>query len=212
MLILILAFCAAVSAVFCIRSKYIASPPQLYLFKPLTTILILLIASFAGWSSGSTYWVLIMAGIVFSLAGDIFLMLPSDRFIAGLISFFIAHMLFIAAFSMTHPFGFTWQLAGMLFILGIGISFILLPHAGNLKIPVLSYMAVILIMNWQAWERWMDLKTVFSLMAAIGASLFVLSDFVLAFNRFKKKIIHADAIVLGTYYASIALIGLSAMQ
>jgi uncharacterized membrane protein YhhN len=212
MFIMVLFFCAAVSAVFCIRSKYIASPFQLYIFKPLTTILILCIAFFAGRPSGSTYWVLIMTGIVFSLAGDIFLMLPSDRFIAGLISFFIAHLLFIIAFSMTRSPGLTWWLAGILFILGIWISFLLLPYAGNIKIPVLLYMAVIVIMNWQAWERWMDMNTPSSLLAGIGASTFLLSDSFLAFNRFRKKINHADAIVLGTYYPAIALIALSAMQ
>jgi uncharacterized membrane protein YhhN len=48
--------------------------------------------------------------------------------------------------------------------------------------------------------------------AGIGASFFLLSDFVLAFNRFRKKATHADTIVLGTYYLAIALIALSAMQ
>ncbi len=210
MLLVVLIFCAAVSAIFCIRSKYAASPVQLYIFKPLTTILIFFIAFFAGRSSGSTYWILIMAGIVFSLGGDIFLMLPPDRFVAGLISFFIAHLFFIAAFCLNRFPGLTWWLAGIFSILGICISFLLLPHAGKIKMPVLLYMAVILVMTWQAWERWMDLKTEFSLLAGLGGSLFIFSDFVLAFNRFKKNIRHADAIVLSTYFLAIALMALSA--
>src|SRR5690606_39451064 len=37
--------------------------------------------------------------LVFSVAGDIFLVLPQNRFLAGLVSFFLAHLMYIAAFS-----------------------------------------------------------------------------------------------------------------
>jgi uncharacterized membrane protein YhhN len=205
-----LLFCAVLSAVFCIRSKYVGSMRMLYVFKPLTTLLILTVAWLAG--SGSTYADLVFAGLVFCLAGDVFLMLPSDRFLAGLSSFFIAHLFFVAAFCLNRSPGLSWSIAALLFLAGVGIWLSLSSHVGNLKVAVLAYMTVILIMTWQAWERWMDVKTTLSLMAGIGATIFTFSDLILAVNRFRKNIRHADAIVLTAYYLSIALMALSTGQ
>ncbi|WP_374712572.1 lysoplasmalogenase [Symbiobacterium terraclitae] len=71
--------------------------PLRYLFKPGTMVLIIALAATAlpdaGVSGG-----LVLAGLLFSLAGDIFLVLPKGRFLAGLVSFFAAHVLYIAAF------------------------------------------------------------------------------------------------------------------
>ena len=91
------AMAVSASAAMTIRGNYTGSRWQLYLFKPLT--MVILIASllpsaglFAAWQ-----W-LIVLGLVFSLAGDVFLMLPSDKFIAGLASFLVAHLCYIGAF------------------------------------------------------------------------------------------------------------------
>jgi len=211
MIILVLTITAAISAFFCIRSRYIESPVQLYIFKPLTTILIFFIALTAGWTFRSAYMYFILAGIILSLAGDIFLMLPSDQFISGLLSFLMAHLLFIAAFVISSGIGITWWLILMLGILSALISFILLPYAGKMKVPVLLYMFVIIIMAWQAWERWLSLQQTGALLAGIGSSLFLLSDFTLAINRFRKNFVSADLIVLSTYYLSLWFISLSVL-
>ncbi len=43
-------------------------------------------------------------GLAFSLAGDVFLMLPKERFIPGLISFLLAHIAYIIGLNTTpHP-------------------------------------------------------------------------------------------------------------
>ena len=209
MQMIVLSLLAAVSGFLCIRSKYIGSPFQLYIFKPLTTILIFFIAFLSGLSSESAYGYFIIGGIFFSLWGDIFLMLPRDRFVAGLASFLVAHVLFIAGFSATSGFILTGWLFGLVFLTGAGFSFVILPHTGKMKIAVLAYMIVISIMAWQAWERWLVLGVIDAMFAGFGASLFLLSDFALAYNKFKKAFKSADAIVLGTYYTAIWLIALS---
>ncbi len=76
-----------------IRAEYLGPQYHVYLLKPLTMVFILLIVVQAGWPDFSRYKVAILAGLVCSLAGDVFLMLPSDRFIAGLVSFLLAHLL-----------------------------------------------------------------------------------------------------------------------
>ena len=63
-----------------------------YVFKPLTLIPILGLALTAPPARPPRYRWGIVAGLLFSLAGDVLLMLPSDRFLAGLLSFLAAHV------------------------------------------------------------------------------------------------------------------------
>ena len=77
-------------------------PNFYYLFKPATTILILFVAITA---PASKYKFLIAIGMLFSLMGDIFLMLPSDQFLLGLICFLITHICYIVAFLFDSRFG-----------------------------------------------------------------------------------------------------------
>ena len=51
-----------------------------YVFKPLTMVLLLLIAIFAAKGNVSVYRLAIIAGIVFSLVSDVALMLPKKQY------------------------------------------------------------------------------------------------------------------------------------
>jgi len=154
MITAILTVLAMFSASLHIHAEYHGPRRRVYLFKPLTMIFILLIALQAGKPEALLYKYAIIAGLVCSLAGDVFLMLPSDRFIAGLASFLIAHLFYIAAFASEAGFGLSlWSLAPLV-IYGIVMLRILSPHLGEMKAPVLVYMMTILVMVWQAWERW----------------------------------------------------------
>ena len=97
MLTSILTLLAILSASIHIRAEYRGPRQHIYIFKPLTMAFILLIA-ILGQATLSFYKYMIITGLVFSLAGDVFLMLPSDRFVAGLVAFLIAHLFYIAAF------------------------------------------------------------------------------------------------------------------
>src|SRR6185503_13370199 len=94
----VLSILAFASAVLAILSAYQKRRLTHYLFKPLTVVLIMLIAFQSKHTTSPFYRQAIIAGLIFSLAGDIFLMLP-DRFIPGLVSFLFAHVFYIAAFT-----------------------------------------------------------------------------------------------------------------
>ncbi len=196
---IVLTLLAATSALLTIRAEYLGPQYCLYLFKPLTMVFILVMAVLLSRGKHTFYSYAVIAGLMFSMAGDIFLMLPSDRFIAGLISFLVAHILYILAF--VHKKGIK---VGWLFLpfiaYGILIFSILLPHLGQLKLPVLVYITVIMIMGWQASDRWVRRKHRFALMAFIGALLFIFSDSVLALNKFREQFELARALTLGTYF------------
>ncbi|HEU4558830.1 MAG TPA: lysoplasmalogenase [Longimicrobium sp.] len=204
---LLLGFALVVSAIATIVATVREAREGVYIFKPLTTLLIIALA----WHQPASippYRTLVIAGLVFSLFGDVFLMLPRDRFVAGLVSFLIAHLLYIPAFAQGGFRLTIWLLVPFIVYAAI-LPRILLPHVpAALKVPVIVYAAALLVMAWQAAERGAA-AVPGGLLAAIGGVLFVASDSALALNRFARPFRGADAPVLATYFAAQTLIALS---
>ncbi len=75
------------------------SPWQVYVFKPLTTSLILVLALIAPGPSFARYKLAVVIGVAFSLVGDVFLMLHRNLFLPGLSSFLAAHIAYLVAFT-----------------------------------------------------------------------------------------------------------------
>src|SRR6185437_6735071 len=76
----------------------LALPLLAFVFKPLTTLLVIAHA----WPRGRTTpavrrWVLV--GLALSLAGDVALLWPKQGFLPGLIAFLFAHLAYLAAFT-----------------------------------------------------------------------------------------------------------------
>jgi uncharacterized membrane protein YhhN len=176
--------------------------------KPLTTLLIL-------WTVWRTEPVVspryarrMAAGMVASLAGDIFLMLPQDAFVPGLVSFLLAHLCFIFALLddsrfAEHPLGMLACVAyGALNLWALWPS---LPDA--LHVPVVIYVLVLASMGGQAVVRARqhaaDALAGSAQWSMAGALLFMLSDTLLAWDRFRFVIPLSGLWVLATYYAAL---------
>ena len=205
----VLSLLVLASALLNIRAEYKGPRRQVYVFKPLTVVLVILIALQTKHTTAMHYRQLIVAGLLFSLAGDVFLMLPRERFVAGLVCFLFAHLCYIAAFTTDGARVFSVWGAVILVLYGALMLRVLWPHLGKLKAPVSVYVAAILLMAWQALNRWMATGDAGSALALAGALLFVASDSALAWNRFRGEFKSAQAVVLITYFAAQWLIALS---
>jgi uncharacterized membrane protein YhhN len=205
----LLSLLVLVSAVLTIQAEYTGPVLQVYLCKPLTVLFIIALALLIRTPVSERYRRLILGGLFFSLAGDIFLMLPADRFIAGLVSFLVAHLFYILAFRIGRPFSLHLYLVLPLMVFGGLIYWVLFPNLGVLKFPVLAYVLVIMVMGWQALERWVTARNMAALMAVFGALLFILSDTILAMDRFRESFVLARALTLGTYFPAQWLLALS---
>lgn len=198
---------ALASAIACITAYETGRDSVARIFKPLTMVFVLAVAVQPSLSTPPAYRALVVAGLVFSLAGDVFLMLPSERFIAGLGSFLIGHILYSAAFAQTAVLD---PLALLPFLGAAGAAYAVLHrHLGKLRGAVLVYMAAIAAMGWLATGRWLALGQLGSLLACIGAILFLVSDGALAINRFARPFPGSQTVVLGTYFPAQMLIALS---
>ena len=199
-----------VAAFASLAAEFMDVRPLLYAAKPLATIAVLLIAARAAPPVSARYRVLVTAGLAASLAGDVFLMLPGDRFIAGLASFFVAHLCYIAAFAgekggLRNP-----AAAVTIGLCAVVMLALLWPDLGALRIPVSAYVTVIAVMGWQAFARWGHSPG--SERAAIGALSFLVSDSALAVNRFRGGFAGSALVVLGTYWLAQWLIARSVQR
>ena len=95
---LILSACALVSAGLTIWADSKKRPELYRMAKPLTTVLIIAVAVIAATPQPALYKTLILAGLGFSLLGDIALTLPEKWFQAGLAAFLVAQVFYILAF------------------------------------------------------------------------------------------------------------------
>jgi uncharacterized membrane protein YhhN len=106
-------------------------------------------------------------------------------------------------------FHFTWWLALPYVLYGFFMLYLLWPHVGDLRIPVIVYAAVLMIMGWQAAEQWWQVRDTSMLLAMVGAILFILSDTTLALNKFRAPVPQRDLIIMSTYYSAQFLIAWS---
>ncbi|WP_026908671.1 lysoplasmalogenase [Paucisalibacillus globulus] len=180
-----------------------------YIWKPGTMILIILLTIIeSGLSTNFSNWVLF--ALLFSLLGDIFLMLREKWFIHGLVSFFIAHVLYIIGLLLMFRFTFTLtNIVLILFLVLISVTFyfFLFQHVRKvggiiLLVAVAFYIAIITIM--------VGLASMTGIAILIVASLlFFISDAVLAINKFRVTFRLADYIVMSTYFTAQLLFAIS---
>jgi len=179
--------------------------------KPATLALLTLTVIAAGaFDHSAGVWLVI--ALVLGMIGDIALLddTVESRFVTGLAAFLVGHVGYVVCFVVL---GLTmgWWLAGgvvvMLVALVVGNG--VLPGATRqggwgLVVPVAVYMGVIGAMTITAWltEDWW---------IAIGASVFVCSDSVLAINKFVRPLSWARPAIMVTYHVGQALIATGVM-
>lgn len=201
---LILTLLAIIFATIQIRAEYRGPYRNIYIFKPLVMICIVLIAVL-GQTTDPLYKVLIIAGLLFSMAGDTLLMPPWNRFVAGLIAFLVAHLFYIVAFASQITTMVWWPLI-LVAIYGVVIYVFLAPSLDKMKAPVLAYIIVILVMAWLGWVYWLQARDLSALLAFVGAIFFVVSDSILATNRFRMQFKVGRLLNLASYFIAQWLI------
>ncbi len=202
-MIIVLSIIALISSIVTICAKRQKNVSLQYIFKPLTMLAIISIATL-NVSSPPFYQKMIVTGLIFSAVGDV-LLIDSRRFVQGLISFLLAHIFFIAAFySIPNVPVAIFYLAYVVFFLSV-----LWKHLDRLKIPVLVYALALALMSWFALSRFFELSDQKSFLAFLGSVLFVASDSLLAYNKFKTSFPYAEILILSTYFTAQWLIALS---
>ena len=174
--------------------------------KPLLMITLLLYFFTA--TKGYPQWrFYVIAALAFSWAGDVFL-ISSDWFIEGLVSFLIAHVLYIIAYQKTGAASGELRPLDLLkfVVYGAVLMWVIYPGLGELLIPVSVYALVLLGMGvWAHKRRGATSTSSFKLVAA-GAILFAISDGLIAVNKFAFEIPAERIIIMCIYMTAQYLI------
>ncbi len=180
-----------------------------YLAKPGTLAALFAIFALVG-RFGSPPLIFFGAGLLLSLAGDVFLMLSERWFLAGLVSFLLAHVAYVVGFNLPLPdVSPVWS---------VGIAIVLALMAGRvlkrivlalrekglhrLSAPVVLYGTVITLMLLSALLTLYrsDWTTAAAGLVSLGAILFYLSDILLAWNKFVTPIKNGRVANMVTYH------------
>ncbi len=150
---------------------------------------------------------LVLAGLLFSWAGDIAI---DFSFVPGLACFLIAQMMYLIAFFLTPGNSIIIRerayLIIFLLIAGIALIYFMYDDLGEMKLPVIVYAAVILTMLASAFNRFRKVNRESYYLVMTGALLFVISDTCIAINRFTWDFNYSGPIIMITYLAAQYLI------
>jgi uncharacterized membrane protein YhhN len=176
------------------------------LAKPIALLLLMFLA----WSADNVpvkaqTWLVRALGLCW--VGDVLLLYPG-LFVPGLVAFLVAHLCYFKLLSMDAPL-LSSRRSWVCFSLAGALMYAVLFFNGlpvQMRIPVGLYVMVIALMASQAWGRSTHLKDSGGLLTAIGATLLMLSDSLLAVDKFVSPLPYAGLWVLATYYVAQALV------
>lgn len=171
----------------------LADYPLHFFHKALPIILLIALFNF----SQLRQYPLVLMAIVFSAIGDVLLAqnLPNG-FALGLGAFLVAQLCYTKALYKWRNWA-SWKLVplGLLLAFIILCCWLMIPHSGAMLIPIIIYMlalsamAVSAIAASQSYDK-----------LILGAFLFVISDALIAVNKFVFTVPLQDYLIMSSYY------------
>jgi uncharacterized membrane protein YhhN len=189
------------------------STKGLLLTKPFLSALFIATA-LTGPYADREYFILILAGLILCMAGDVFLIFffAKKPFLAGLVSFLAGHILYtIAFFTLAGPGRGNWIIIAPIVAVS-GVIFVWLrPHLGKMLIPVLAYVAIIsaMVIGAATLAGAETVRFPGRALALSGALLFYVSDLFIARQRFVTPNFFNRAVGLPLYYTGQFMIAFS---
>jgi uncharacterized membrane protein YhhN len=190
--------------------------PMYYFTKPAIVTLLVIYFWLQSFHLDNRTRHITLLALIFSLVGDILLMF-SDKspnyFIGGLVAFLLAHLMYISVFlrlrnKATSPL----SILVVLVIYAIGMFYFLKDGLGEMLFPILAYILVILAMVVSAFlrKRLGNINS-YNLVFA-GAILFMISDSLLALNKFSTPLPFSEISIMLTYASAQYLIVLGILN
>ena len=181
-----------------------------FIFRPATTTVILIIALVSAAAPSRHYKWMIVFGLAFALVADSILMLLTDQISWGMLFFGVAALFYTYAFVSVKGFYRSPMGAIAFALFGILVLVILWPDLENARIPAVIFTIIFSIMGWQALGQWRQTAERRALFAFVGALLFMASITLLAFNQFSSPLPEPELFILSTYFVGQWFVAMSA--
>lgn len=189
------------SAWLSVDASYRGPTWQRWVFKPLTLLLLLLLAWQAPMFDAISY--LVLAGLCASLLGDALTLLPRQRLMYAIGAFFLSHLLYTIYFASQMTLSFFWPLPLVLLVLGALLLAIIWTRLEEYRWPICTFIGMTLVMVWLAGELWFFRPTAPALSAFVGASLLFISNFVWLGSHYRRRFRADNAIAAACYCWSL---------
>lgn len=188
-----------------------------YFSKPLASLCFVTLGCLlAGWQGDArAYSLWIVAGLILGAGGDVALMFKGQRsFLIGLVSFLLGHAAYVVACAtLVTPRAWASPMALAPIAAALAILAYLWPHLGKMRVPVLCYVATIVLMVVGGLGVFAEHGPSFTdrqaLLLLVGALLFFVSDIAVAKSRFVKAQVRDRLWGLPAYYSGQLLIAWS---
>lgn len=173
--------------------------------KPLLVVILIIYFLSETKSFGSSLKKWIVGALFFSWLGDLLLMLEEKDslfFLLGLSAFLVAHIFYILFFhrvKVKENVQARWWLVVIIVIYYTALISLLYPRLGDMKVPVPVYGIVISFMLLLALHMLFIKNKKAGQLLTAGAVLFVISDSVLAVNKFYQPFEYAGIVIMLTY-------------
>jgi uncharacterized membrane protein YhhN len=167
-----------------------------WILKPLALVALL------GWAATAplpNWW--LVAALAFSLAGDVFLMLPFRLFAAGVGAFLVAHLAYLMTLDGPIAARLGWWAAVLVVMGPLAVRIWANVTKPALRVGLATYMLALTAMTGSAIATGMPA-------ASIGATLFLASDTLIAWDRFVAPQPWARPVIMATYH--LGQLGLTA--
>lgn len=198
-----IAFFCLLLALELICSHFASLQPYRIITKPLLVLSLIIFFLLRAKHLDGISKSLTLLALICSLTGDILLLFvehTSSFFLAGLIAFLLAHLLYISTFlKRRNPHKKPYLLYALLASYAILIFLLLKNHLGDFMVPVAIYMGVILIMAVTSFLRIKQVSASSFLLVFLGAIFFLISDSILAINKFYTPLAMSHLSIMFTY-------------
>lgn len=165
-----------------------------FVFKALPILFLLL---FYRWQNSGKLYLSVVGALVFSALGDVLLALNFEHsFVFGLGAFLIAQICYQSLF--WRLFNWSWSKAVVAVSMILGAAFVywlLMPNLAELRWPVLIYITVLTAMALSACFAGKQIG-----LAGYGALSFLVSDSLIAWDKFIAPIEQQALFIMTTYY------------
>jgi len=176
--------------------------------KPLLMIALMIYFWDKSDSRKNEKWVsYVTLALAFSWIGDIMLLFTFKHFMfffAGIGAFLSAHIVYIVAYkkaTIKSKLELKWSIFPFIVIAYLGLmGYLILPFVDSvIQVPLSLYAVVLAIMILAAWFRKNQTTDESFQLVVLGATLFTISDSILAINRFSHTIPFAGVAIMSTY-------------
>ncbi|WP_040250971.1 lysoplasmalogenase [Psychroserpens mesophilus] len=192
-IVIIELLCASITSLTSIR----------YFTKPLIVLSLLLFFLFRSQLITKNVRILTILALLCSLSGDIALLfdgISPNYFMLGLGSFLVAHVMYVLIFlKQRDPYKSPVRFTALMLCYAALLFYMMKDGLGNLLIPVIVYMIVILSMSTTAYLRQKQDHVMSYNWVFTGAILFMVSDSILALDKFFQPLALSSIFIMLTY-------------